>query len=125
MPVMGRLRWAAGAVLLAAAVPAQAMPVQEFLARWERLNTLGDMAKLDPDLPALLKTLTEIVKGYRIKVEAAATAGKPIACPPPKGEAKFSTETLMVYLKALPTAEQGQELEGATEAFLTKTYPCA
>lgn len=123
MSLSRRLGWAAGMVLLAAAMPAQAMPVREFLARWQRLGTLGEMANLDPDGHALTVELRTILEGFRSEVEAAA-AKKPIACPPPKGEAKLSSEPLFAYLGALSPAEQEAELKTAIYAYLIKTYPC-
>ncbi|WP_066798330.1 hypothetical protein [Sphingomonas soli] len=47
---MSRFGWAMGLLLLGAAAPVQAMPVREFLQRWERLAALGDMVKLDPPI---------------------------------------------------------------------------
>lgn len=124
MPLRRCLGRAAGLVLLAAATPAQAMPVREFLARWERLGKLGEMVKLDPDAKALARELRTILEGFRIDVDAAKAAGTPIACLPIKGEAKFSSGPLITYLTALPPAEQEAELKAATYAFLTRTYPC-
>ena len=121
MPV--RLGWAVGALLLVA-VPAQAMPVREFLARWDKLNKLGEMARLDPDAGKLIQELGGIVIGYRAAVDAAAAAGKPIACPPPKGQAKFESGPLIAHLKALPPAEQDIELKDAVYAFMNQAYPC-
>ncbi|RYE03001.1 MAG: hypothetical protein EOP61_06385 [Sphingomonadales bacterium] len=124
MPLSKRLGWAFGLALLAVAVPAQAMPVSEFLKRWERLTTLGEMVKLDPDAALLARELRTILQGFRIDVEAAAKAGKPIACPPPKGEAKLSSGPLIAYLAALPPAGQEGELKPAIYAYMAATYPC-
>lgn len=105
-------------------MPAQAMPVREFLARWERLGTLGEMANLDPDASVLTTELRAILDGFRVDVDAAKAIRKPIACPPPKGEAQLSSGPLFAYLGALPPAEQEMELKTATYAFLLRTYPC-
>ncbi|RYY24473.1 MAG: hypothetical protein EOP62_16605 [Sphingomonadales bacterium] len=124
MPVIRRLGWAAGLVLLAVALPAQAMPVSEFLKRWERLGTLGQMAGLDPDGAALTSELRGIVEGFRIDVDAGAKASKPIACPPPKGEAQLASGPLIAYLGGLSPTEQEAELKPALYAYLIKLYPC-
>lgn len=100
------------------------MPVREFLKRWERLSSLGEMANLDPDAAALGKELRTIVEGFRADAEAAKAAGKPIACLPPKGEAKLTSGPLIAYLTTLPPAEQDAELKSALYAFLTRTNPC-
>lgn len=121
---MRRLLTAAAAISLLAAPPVQAMPVREFIARWTAVGKLGEMAKLDPELRRLMNELKAILEAWRPDVDKAKVAGKPIACPPPPGQAKFESEKLMAYLKALSPAEQEVELKDGVYAYLNKTYPC-
>ena len=93
MPVRYLLLAVAAISLLAA--PVQAMPVREFIARWTAVGTLGEMAKLDPELRRLMNELKAILEAWRTDVGKAKAAGKPIACPPPPGQAKFESDKLI------------------------------
>ena len=122
MPVRHLLLPAAAISLLAA--PVQAMPVREFIARWTAVGKLGEMARLDPELRRLTNELEAILEAWRADVDKAKATGKPIACPPPRGQAKFDSDKLMAYFKALSPAEQEVELKDGLYAYLNKTYPC-
>jgi len=113
---------AAGMSLLAA--PVQAMPVREFIARWTAVEKLGEMAKLDPELRRLMNELETILEAWRADVDKAKAAAKPIACPPPPGQAEFESDKLMAHFKALSPAEQEIELKDGVYVYLNKTYPC-
>ena len=112
------------ATLCLVATAAEATTVGEFLARWQRIQSLGQMAQLDPDLRRLADEVGTTVKAYRGAVEQSAAAGKPRSCPPPAGEAKFDSDGLVAYLQALPPARQDGALEDAIYAYLDESYPC-
>lgn len=106
------------------AVPAQAIPVRAFVARWQAVMKLGQMAQLDPELRRLGEEVGTIVQQYRIDADRAKAQGKPIGCLPPPGQAQLNSDSLLAYLVALPPAQQELELKDALYAYLGKTYPC-
>ena len=114
----------AAAALCLVATAAGATTVDEFLARWQRIQSLGQMARLDPDLRTITEEVGAILAGYRDDVAQAAAAGKPRSCLPPAGTAQFKSDALIAYLNALAPAERKMELKDAIYAYLDKSYPC-
>jgi len=121
----GTIRVAALALLLAP-VAAQAMTVNEFLAKTSALQAKGFAAMMSPDLTLLRNEVKTAATAYRAELDAAQTAHhKPRSCPPPKGQAKVDSDTLMASFKAIPPAQRTMSVKAAFYGFMDKRYPCS
>jgi hypothetical protein len=115
----------AGALLILPALT-NAMTVAEFLARAEALKAKGMMAMMSPDLPVVRGEMQAATTAYRGDVDAARAKGSTdLGCPPPKGQAKISSETIMADLAAIPRAVQARTtVKVALYDVMRKRYPC-
>jgi len=116
---------AAALALLAPPVAAQAMTVNEFLAKTSALQAKGFAAMVSPDLTLLRDEIKAAATAYRAELDAAQAAHrKPRSCPPPKGQAKVDPDTLMAAFKAIPPAKRTMSVKAAFYGFMDKSYPC-
>jgi len=120
----GMIKVAALALMLAPAA-AQAMTVNEFLAKTSALQAKGFAAMVSPDLPVLRDEIKTAATAYRAELDAAQAAHrKPRSCPPPKGQAKVDSDTLMAAFRAIPPAKRTMSVKAAFYGFMDKSYPC-
>ena len=112
--------------LLALPVAASSMTVAEFLARAEALKAKGMMAMMSSDLPVIRGEMQAATSTYRADVDAARAKGRTdLGCPPPKGQAKISSDTIMADLAAIPKAVQAKmTVKAGLYAAMAKRYPC-
>jgi hypothetical protein len=111
--------------LLVLPVAAQAMTVDEFLARAAALKAKGMAAMMSPDLGLLRTEVKTAGESYRAEIEAARAAGKtPRSCPPPKGQAKIDSNTLITSFQTIPPARRTMSVKTAFYSFMDKRYPC-
>lgn len=102
------------------------MTVAEFLARAEALKAKGMMAMMSSDLPVIRGEMQAATSSYRADVDAARAKGRTdLGCPPPKGQAKISSDTIMADLAAIPKAAQAKmTVKAGLYAAMAKRYPC-
>ncbi len=112
--------------LLAVPVAASSMTVAEFLARANALKAKGMMAMMSSDLPVIRGEMQAATTAYRTDVDAARAKGRTdLGCPPPKGQAKMSSDTIMADLAAMPKGAQAKmSVKAGLYASMTKRYPC-
>ena len=117
---------AATLALLLAPVAAQAMTVNEFLAKSSALQAKGFAAMVSPDLTLLRNEIKTAATAYRADLDADQAAHrKPRSCPPPKGQAKVDSDTLMASFKAMPPAKRTMSVKDAFYGVMDKRYPCS
>jgi hypothetical protein len=121
-----RLLMMAGALaLFVLPVAAQAMTVDEFLAKAAALKAKGMAAALSPDLGLLRGEIKTAADAYRTDIDADKAAGrKPRSCPPPKGQAKIDSNTLIGSFQTIPASKRGVSVKTAFYSFMDKRYPC-
>jgi hypothetical protein len=105
---------------------AHAMTVAEFLARADALKAKGMMAMMSSDLPVVKGEMQAATTAYRTDVDAARAKGRTdLGCPPPKGQAKISSDMIMADLAAIPKAAQARTtVKTALYDAMRKRYPC-
>ncbi len=120
-----RLIAVTGALLCTPAM-VHAMTVAEFLARAETLKAKGMMAMMSSDLPVIRGEMQAATTAYRTDVDAARAKGRTdLGCPPPKGQAKISSDTIMADLAAIPKPLQAKlTVKAALYDVMRKRYPC-
>ena len=113
-------------VLLCAPATLSAMTVAEFLTRANALKAKGMMAMMSPDLPVIRGEMQGATTAYRTDVDAARAKGRTdLGCPPPKGQAKISSDLIMADLAALPKPAQSRlTVKSALYDIMRKRYPC-
>jgi hypothetical protein len=82
-------------------------------------------AMMSPDLGLLRTEVKTAGESYRAEIEAARAAGKtPRSCPPPKGQAKIDSNTLITSFQTIPPARRTMSVKTAFYSFMDKRYPC-
>ena len=120
----GMIRMAALAFMLVPAA-AQAMTVNEFLAKTAALQAKGFSAMISPDLTLVRDEIKAAATAYRAELDAAQAAHrKPRSCPPPKGQAKVDSNTLIASFRTIPPAKRSMSVKTAFYSFMDKRYPC-
>ncbi len=121
---MRRLFWAGA--LLALPVGVNAMTVAEFLAKADALKAKGMMAMMSSDLPVVRGEMQAATTAYRTEVDAARAKGRTdLGCPPPKGQAKLSSDIIMADFAAIPKPAQARTpVKVALYDVMRKRYPC-
>jgi len=116
----------AGLALVLVPVAAQAMTVNEFLTKTTALQAKGFAAMLSPDVSLLRDEIKTAATAYRAEIDAAQAAHrKPRSCPPPKGQAKVDSNTLIAAFQAIPPAKRMMSVKAAFYGFMDKRYPCS
>lgn len=122
---MRRSMMAGALALLVLPVAAQAMTVDEFLAKAAALKAKGMAAMMSSDLGLLRGEVTTAAEAYRAQIDADKAAGrKPRSCPPPKGQARIDSNTLIASFQTLPEGKRGISVKTAFYSFMDKRYPC-
>lgn len=112
--------------LLSAPATLNAMTVAEFLMRANALKAKGMMAMMSSDLPVIRGEMQNATSAYRTDVDAARARGRTdLGCPPPKGQAKISSDLIMADLAALPKPAQARlSVKAALYDIMRTRYPC-
>ncbi len=112
--------------LLVLPMAAPAMTVAEFLAKADALKAKGMMAMMSSDLPVVRGEMQAAATAYRADVDAARAKGRTdLGCPPPKGQAKLSSDIVMADLAAIPKPTQARTtVKAALYDVMRKRYPC-
>jgi len=115
----------AGALLALPAL-ANAMTVAEFMAKAEALKAKGMMAMMSSDLSVVRGEMQAATTAYRTDVDAARAKGSTaLGCPPPKGQAKISSDMIMADLAAIPKpVQQRTTVKSGLYAIMAKRFPC-
>jgi len=123
--MMAKSGVAAALTLLVLPGAAQAMTVAEFLAKAAALKAKGVAAMMSPDIGLLRTEVTSAAEAYRAEVEADKAAGrKARSCPPPKGQARIDSNTLIGSFQTIPEGKRGMSVRAAFYSFMDKRYPC-
>jgi hypothetical protein len=116
------------AMLLLAIAPingaqAQSMPVSQFLAKAETLQTKGALALLSSDIGLLKKEIQNSGKQLRAEQIAAQKARrKPATCMPPK--AAMNSDELLGHFRSIPPQQRSMPVKAAVAGLMRKKYPC-
>ena len=117
----------AGALLRLLMVPAvaQAMTVNEFLAKVAALKAKGMAAMMSPDIGLVRGEVKAAAVAYRAEIDAAQAAGKPPrSCPPPKGQARIDHEKTDRLVPDDSRRTADMSVKAAFFTFMDKRYPC-
>ena len=114
-----------GLIALAVAVPsgalAQGMSVATFLAKADALQARGMTAMFSSDIGLLKGEIGAASTAFR----ADAASRAPRSCPPPKGQAKMSSDDLITAFRAIPPAQRAtMTVQRGFSDFMVKRYPC-
>jgi hypothetical protein len=101
------------------------MPVSDFLARFQALDSKGDPAKLAAELAELRSEVQKDAAELRAERLAAASAHKvPAYCPPPDA-AQPTAEEIVAALEDVPEASRPiVQVKDALRGYLAVRFPC-
>ena len=119
-------RWAMIGVALAAAiapVAAQAMTVDQFLAKANGLKAQGIMALLSPDIGVLKSEMSNAVAALKAEKAARKAGGKPPRSCAPEGT-RLSQDEMLSGLAALTPAQRTSSLKDGVGQVLVNRFPC-
>jgi hypothetical protein len=118
-------RWAIGlaAAAMIAPVAAQAMTVDQFLARANALKAKGMMALLSPDIGVLKAEMADAIKALQAEKAARKAAGKPPRACAPEGT-KLTQDEMLGGLAALPPAQRAGSLKDGVSQVMMNRFPC-
>ena len=114
-------------ILAALVMPglAQAMTVNEFLAKAAALQAKGMAAMISPDLGLVRDEIKTAAEAYRADLDSAKAAGrKPRGCPPPKGQARIDSKSLIASFETIPPAKRTMSVKAAFYSLMDRKYPC-
>lgn len=111
-------------LLAAAASPASAMSVGEFLSRAAALEKKGITALFTNEYKVLRGEVKSAGESLRTSQKAARAAGrKPIACLP-EDRVPVKSEELLAYFRSIPPAQRDITVAAAFTTLMRKKYPC-
>ena len=116
-----------GLAMAAVVVPvaAQAMTVNEFLAKADALKAKGIFAAGSPDIGLLRDEVKAAGAAYRADLARQVAAGKkPSSFPPPVGQTGITSDQIIKDFRALPANQRQWSVKAAWAALMTKRYPC-
>ena len=111
--------------VMAMVVPgaAQAMSVDQFLARANALKAQGMMALLSPDIGVLKAEMAEAVKALQAEKAARKAAGQPPRVCAPEGT-RLTQNEMLGSLAALPPAQRAGSLKDGVSQVMRNRFPC-
>ncbi len=111
--------------LVGVAAPASAMPVSDFLTKFQALDSNGDPAKLAAGLGELRAEVQTDAAELRAERLAAAAAHKtPAYCPPADG-VQPTAEEIVAALEDVPEASRPLvQVKDALRGYLAVRFPC-
>lgn len=99
------------------------MSVATFLAKADRLQSLGPAALLSSDLNLLKSEGKAGGESYKARLMRERAAGRPSSCPP-EG-AKINSDELLAFLRTYPPAARPRiNMRQAVADYFIKKYPC-
>jgi spore germination cell wall hydrolase CwlJ-like protein len=102
---------------------AQAMTVDQFLAKANALKAKGMMAMLSSDIGVLKAEIAEATSAWKADKAARKAAGKaPLACAP-EGT-KMTSDDLLKWFAALPPAQRAASVKDGFARVVIAHYPC-
>lgn len=112
-------------VLAAAGGPASAMPVSDFLTKFQALDAAGDPNKLAAQLGELRSEVQKDAADLRAERLAAAGAHKtPAYCPPPDAP-QPTAEEIVAALQDVPEGSRPLvQVKDALRGYLAVRFPC-
>ncbi|MDG2533519.1 hypothetical protein P6144_07675 [Sphingomonas sp. HITSZ_GF] len=106
--------------------PAPAITLGGFLDRWARVESLKEMARVDPDTRILAEAFARSIVDWKAGLDADAAAGRPPrACPVKGSSVNFRTEEIVPVLRAMPAEARARPFRDAMADYLNKRFPCA
>ncbi len=118
--------WAKITLAVAAAIlplSAQAMTVDQFLAKANALKAKGMMALFSSDIGLLKAEMGDAIKAWKADKAARKAAGKPPLACAPEGT-KMNSDDLMKWLAALPPDQRAGSLREGFAHVVINRYPC-
>lgn len=121
---MRRSVWIVTAVA-AAMMPlsAQAMTVDQFLARANALKAKGVMAMLSSDIGVLKAEIADATTAWKADKAARKAAGQPPLACAPEGT-KMTSDELLKWFAALPPAQRAASVKEGFARVIVAHYPC-
>jgi len=121
---MKKLAVAAVAVLVPVAA-LQAMPVETFLQKAERLQSRGVMALMSSDYRLLRNEVQAASQALRAERLAAQRAGRqPAYCPPAQNNGVTPAE-LLAHFRSIPAPQRARmEVRDGLRSLLARKFPC-
>lgn len=105
------------------ALPAQTMPVVEFIAKAEALKKRGPLALFSSDYRRLKAEVNNSAKALGAEQFAARKAGrKPATCMPK--QISLGTDEVLSHFQTISRVEPGLRVRAAVLSFVNKKYPC-
>ncbi len=116
--------WVLGAALLVLASPAQAMSVQTFLVKAERLKRMGPMALFSGDLKLLLRQVKADAAAIKAERVLAQKSGRqPAYCP--TSETQLGEKDILAAMEAVPAARRAStDTKTGLRSYFTRRFPC-
>ncbi|HEY4070593.1 MAG TPA: hypothetical protein VGM04_03440 [Sphingomicrobium sp.] len=116
---------AAGIALAGIAAPGSAMPVSDFLSKFESLDANGDSNRLASQLGELREEVQNDAAELRAERLAAAAAGKTPAYCPPVDATQPTAEEIVAALEEIPQEHRPFiEVKDALRGYLAYRFPC-
>jgi hypothetical protein len=118
-------RWlvSLAAVVIIMPVAAQAMTVDQFLAKANALKAQGMMALLSPDIGVLKAEMADAVQALKAEKAARKAAGQPPRVCAPEGT-RLSQNEMLGSLAALPPAQRAGSLKDGVSQVMRNRFPC-
>lgn len=104
-------------------VAAQAMSVDQFLAKANALKAQGMMALLSPDVGVLKAEMADAVQALKAEKAARKAAGQPPRVCAPEGT-KLTQNEMLGSLAALPAAQRAGSLKDGVSQVMRNRFPC-
>ena len=118
-------RTAIAIVFVAIATSASAMPVSDFLTKFQALDAAGDPNKLAAQLGELRAEVQKDAAELRAERLSAAAAHKTPAYCPPEGAAQPTAEEIVAALQDVPEASRPLvQVKDALRGYLAVRFPC-
>ncbi|MDH7975813.1 hypothetical protein QH494_26820 [Sphingomonas sp. AR_OL41] len=113
------------AAVAAAMMPlaAQAMTVDQFLAKASALKAKGMMAMLSSDIGVLKAEIADATTAWKADKAARKAAGQPPLACAPEGT-KMTSDELLKWFAALPTAQRAASVKDGFARVIIAHYPC-
>jgi uncharacterized membrane protein YwzB len=120
---MRRVTVLVAVIMVVMPVAAQAMTVDQFLAKANALKAKGMMALLSPDIGVLKAEMADAVKALQAEKAARKAAGKPPRVCAPEGT-KLTQDEMLGGLAALPPTQRAGNLKDGVSQVMRNRFPC-
>ena len=102
------------------------MSVADFLAKADALKAQGFLAMMSSDVGLLKAEIMTASQAYRADADAARARGQTnLGCPPPKGQARTSSDDLIAAFRKIPAPQRaGMSVKTALYGYMARRFPC-